>query len=134
MCHPPRGLRLPQGTISLLLLEPVLRDGSLDAVSWRAHDGKAVALATRWTGDEFCSGGADGVVRLWSFADLAAQADVAQKNSVARFGGLRGLDLGLCAVADAVRLATHGDTLTHLALSDEMVASASRDGSVQVIT
>ena len=121
-----------QGSISLLLLDPLQRNGSLDAFSWRAHDGKASALAVRWHADAFASGGADGIVRLWSFASIASEAKVAQKGSVARFGGLRGLDLGLCAVAEAVQLATHGDTLTHIALCAEMVASASRDGSVQV--
>ena len=103
----------------------------LDAISWRAHDGKVSALAARWFGDTFVSSGVDGVVRVWSLAGLSAQAQSVRASGVARVGA-RGLELGLRAVGAAEIVAIHQDTVTHLAMDEESVVSGSRDGCVKV--
>lgn len=126
-----------QGTLSLLQMSALAR-GEARGCSWRAHDGKASALSARWLSDRFVSGGADGIVRAWSLSRVeeqgaaCARAGAKDGAQAPKLGSSRGHDLGLCALSDAVTVARHVDTVTHVAIDDAFVVSGSRDGVVLV--
>ena len=62
-----------QGQI-YLMTEAGLRRGELDAISWRAHDGKVSSMHARPYDEVVTSGGADGGVRKWSCASVVSLA------------------------------------------------------------
>ena len=131
------------------MAEAALRRGQVDAVHWRAHDGKVSCLHAEMFGDGLLSGGADGGVRQWAGAKVLALAHARPSDwpsdppepsgggIAARTDG-RGVasgtrsDLGLWALAESVALARHSDTVVHVTRDQTFCYSASREGVVLV--
>ena len=80
-----------QGHVTALSSSALLR-GETHAIAWRAHDGKTATLHARPYDDGFLSGGTDGAVRSWQYAELQREAHELRLRAVsARRTGRLGL-------------------------------------------
>ena len=138
-----------QGHVTALSSSALLR-GETHAIAWRAHDGKTATLHARPYDDGFLSGGTDGAVRSWQYAELQREAHELRLRAVSArsavgSGSLAGgsgrlrssacVELGLFAIANPaamVCVARHQDTVTALCRDGELAVSGSREGEVQV--
>jgi hypothetical protein len=141
-----------QGHVTALSSSALLR-GETHAIAWRAHDGKTATLHARPYDDGFLSGGTDGAVRSWQYAELQREAHELRMRAVSAHSGAVGngssaggsgrlrssacVELGLFAIANPaamVCVARHQDTVTALCRDGELAVSGSREGEVQVRT
>ena len=139
-----------QGHVTALSSSALLR-GETHAIAWRAHDGKTATLHARPYDDGFLSGGTDGAVRSWQYAELQREAHELRMRAVSAHSGAVGsgslaggsgrlrssacVELGLFAIANPaamVCVARHQDTVTALCRDGELAVSGSREGEVQV--
>ena len=132
-----------QGHVTALSSSALLR-GETHAIAWRAHDGKTATLHARPYDDGFLSGGTDGAVRSWQYAELQREAHELRLRAVSArgavgsgslAGGSACVELGLFAIANPaamVCVARHQDTVTALCRDGELAVSGSREGEVQV--
>ena len=107
-----------------LLTEAGLLRGELDAISWRAHDGKVSALHCRQFDGLILSGGSDGGVRLWRCTQIVAMAFAGGASR----GGGADADAGRTSVGGGCGRVSGGGGNGHEAKSKAAAGCGNADG------